>query len=702
MNVGVVHIKRSRDSFLQQFRVGANVGDFLHTHARAKRMKRDAFTIYDGIHDMNTTLRDGACYYLTWQPPRRGGGASITTTETWQVPLSNSSSEREQTEAQVALRELEYFVQQLSMALHDLRLFRRAHSMRAPQIVHLRDWCRMRAHYRGGAPKAMPTKRETTTTEQGLQLRTEIVPGEAREPMKPLNVELFAQGATGYCLLAWESWQEKRHVVSEKLLLAIIPGQKKQQILAYGLHPEPLIEEKEVVFKAPTGHAEDPWNYFVKKVTVVVHMTVEKKIDYKLLHHGQTIQLTLQHAKEVLVDLYADSTAQSQVWTNAGMKATIKAGLQSWSIHDTVNVQWATLRCHEDTARATVLVRCGDPQRIVMLRRSGTALLYTRERVNDPSVPEYTTVWMQMGPEAKQAVGVINAQAQTFQGHWGIARNARSFGLRVAKDKLTEARRALRPEDKSINEHNCSIAPSKRWVLKGVSAEATASELSSAVCPTWPILPIRALTQRKARATWLIEAERNPLVQILETSSGIIVVEEFQQGRQKVPKTEPGKGKGKAKGQGAAQPPAMLASAVDVAAAAATSGRSAGSGPKQSGQALKPSKSQAAASVRQDPLEAGDPWSGYKRGSTSSKEGASAASQSTSLHNPGEAQIMVRLYKAEAAIERIETRQDASEKQLNTMQSFMSDRFQEVMAALNGLHEPKRKVRADENDGRGE
>ena len=325
-----------------------------------------------------------------------------------------------------------------------------------------------------------------------------------------------------------------------------------------------------------------------------------------------------------------------------------------------------------------------------------------RERAADITKVEYITIWQQLGPERTHALGVINAHASKFAGHWGIARNARGYGLRVTKDMLHDVRKALRPEDKSINDRNRALAPSHLWVLKGVMMEATAEELANAICPTWPMLPIRALTQRKTKATWLVEAEENPPTRFLETDRGIILVEEFSQTRSKnSSKAESSKGKGKGKQGFANSAGAALQHPSEGGSDRGDTRKRANS----QARALLPFKSSNISSghaASSDPLAKGDPWSGYKHSQREASSASSSVGQSShGMQSQTEAHIIARLNKAEAAIDRVESRQDAAEQRMKDMQTFMGERFQDVMTALQSLNEPKRKPRVEEGDHRG-
>ena len=121
-------------------------------------------------------------------------------------------------------------------------------------------------------------------------------------------------------------------------------------------------------------------------------------------------------------------------------------------------------------------------------------------------------------------LGVVKAAAKAGA-HWGIARESRNFGLRVPNQDLARFRTLLRPEDTSLNDANRTLIPSGAWVLKGVCAQATSSEISNALCTVWPVLPVKQLSVKKGRATWLIDAAQPPPASIFKAEGQILFVE---------------------------------------------------------------------------------------------------------------------------------------------------------------------------------
>ena len=98
-------------------------------------------------------------------------------------------------------------------------------------------------------------------------------------------------------------------------------------------------------------------------------------------------------------------------------------------------------------------------------------------------------------------------------------------------------------------------------------------------------------------------------------------------------------------------------------------------------------------SKRSDPLSSSDPWASYKGDKEQPRR--EPASGATSSHT--DPAVLARLTQAEEAIQRVENRQEKQERSLDNLQSLMSRRFDEVIAGLTSLQEPKRKQRAEES-----
>ena len=94
-------------------------------------------------------------------------------------------------------------------------------------------------------------------------------------------------------------------------------------------------------------------------------------------------------------------------------------------------------------------------------------------------------------------------------------------------------------------------------------------------------------------------------------------------------------------------------------------------------------------SRKSDPLNSNDPWASYK-GEKEQPRRESGNGATSSHTDPA---VLARLTQAEEAIQRVESRQEKQERNLDNLQSLMTRRFDEVIAGLTSLQEPKRKQR---------
>ena len=112
------------------------------------------------------------------------------------------------------------------------------------------------------------------------------------------------------------------------------------------------------------------------------------------------------------------------------------------------------------------------------------------------------------------------------------------MGVRAEPTTLEQVRAWLRPNDGSLVGANKGLVPTRTWVLKNVQAKATREELTQAICALWAILPVRILSQRKERTTWLVESADGPPSDILQAGKELIFVEEYRQRRPQDPLTQ--------------------------------------------------------------------------------------------------------------------------------------------------------------------
>ena len=256
-DVKLACLKRARSTDqLIQFRSDTSVGQLVEHLASLKRVRKDGFSVFAKT-EQSDALNDGQEYFVTWSKQARGGEGSVDTTVTY-VPSSEVESMDEQAHcAQVHLSQLEDLLHRIKQANAMLQAFKRdgAYSLRT---VHLRDLAsvqgRLAVLARGGAPKKsnpseasmLPGRRwESTEALAGLTLST-IVKVQ-RDPqnagdLPPINSDRFVAGAEGYALLSWDTWTSHHATLSERPLLAVLPGDRLEavkKIAPFGMS-EPL------------------------------------------------------------------------------------------------------------------------------------------------------------------------------------------------------------------------------------------------------------------------------------------------------------------------------------------------------------------------------------------------------------------------------------------------------------------------------
>ena len=666
----VVRRQKRRDT--HTFHGSMTADDLMSTYARAKRLRRDGFTLYRALKP-EETLEDGLEYYMHWETHARGGSTpSVCTTLTY-TPTSHSEACWDMKDARSHLQKVEDLIHRINQANQYLVCFGTITSSR--RVLSLGEVTeRWALQARGGMHRAEehvtrlshePAKWESKQSTKGLIMVTDLSVkiGEGQhQNLESLPADTFAEGATGYSLLAWETWEQVAKIRSPKPLIAILPGRRKQQMTEQHGLPADIIRESEVVMRHPDNPSED--KQFIKGVTIVNHTAEDQKCLFDLKHQGREIAIKPAFAHLVLVDLYQDMAANTQQWDNASIRLTLESAVTGWGVTKDFAWQWPTLKYFKEQGRASVMIRATADARMALLKNSGVSSIFTRERVEQGTKTEYVVVWHLPNSSAQgKPLGIVSAHAKAFQ-HWGIVRNQKSVGLRVLTQDVAKARAALRPSDSVLNESNRQLAPTSLWVLKGV-------------------LPVR-----KQKAVWLIEADSSPPSYVMYASEMIILVEKHDDNR------------GRRKKPGHAQ----TGRSTHEESGRSSQGRDHNERRGEGVRALSTSRAH-----QKDPLGEVDPWAGWKqrdgvgnRPAATSTYSKSPTQPSSSSHQSDPA-VLSRLKRAEDAIERIEQKQQQTDVTLGTMQSFMGQRFEEVLAKLSDLQgEPKRKAREDGRGGNAE
>ena len=209
---------------------------------------------------------------------------------------------------------------------------------------------------------------------------------------------------------------------------------------------------------------------------------------------------------------------------------------------------------------------------------------------------------------------------------------------------------------------NKGLVPTKTWVLKTVQAKATREELTQAICARWAILPVRILSQRKERTTWLVESADDPPSDILQAGKELIFVEKYQQkkpqprarGRSKSrnPREQPQKPRGETPRQG------KRVSWNEPQKPLETRGASEGTA-KMPFWSKRP----------MDPLTQSDSWATYEKSErrTSRLDGGGQSASSS-----GDPAALTRLAQAEQVIQRVEARQERTEHELGSLNALVN------------------------------
>ena len=540
VNVRAVRIKRPRDSLRVQYVGDLKVKELLSAFASSKRVRQDGFTLFREAGQQDDVSPEST-YYLTWQKQNRGGG-SVTTTEPVFSDSMTEVSEGSRS-AREELSRLEDLVIRISTANSYLRMFRKTVSQQRTRVITLQQ-CKkksdpFRQDSRGGMMgkgKQRASRWESTNLEQGLQLRTKLrVKLKERDEgtLQKLVTSDVVSGANGYALLSWETWSSMANLRSPKPLVIILPGVKTTQIEALGAIDMARVRTPEVVLEHSESQDGKKPDLFSKRVTVI-NVTESPEYCFELEHGGSRIEINPAFEHQILVDLYEDTAAKTQDWSVYGLRQVFRNILQTWTIDGSFEPQWPTVRYVALPQRATVVLRADAQARVCLLRASGQNLLFTRESIPRDKVSvqlEYTVVWLQTVAHQGSPAGVIKALATQIEGHYGICRNAKGYGIRSGNGTLAAARTLLRPSDASLNDRNRPMIPTKTYTLRGVSAKATGAELAQAVTSVWPILPLRQVNVRFDKATWQVQSSSEPPSRILHAADMIILVDDHQQGK---------------------------------------------------------------------------------------------------------------------------------------------------------------------------
>ena len=334
------------------------------------------------------------------------------------------------------------------------------------------------------------------------------------EDLKHLTTGDFAHQAKGFAMLAWESWIDLNEISSDHPLIAVLPGNRSEQIQAQTGVSSARIVTCEVALCQPLEEeSRREQRFFAKVVTMVNHTKNMAEPTFMVEHEGQNIEMAPAYKCKVYADYWADLAPHHLEWSHKAVRQAMANALEAMKVKGGYQTQWPTFRLDSSGSKATVLIAADEKAREQLLRLSGVdTLIFTREHQEGKATPppEYCPVWVKMSPsETKNTLGIARAAAAATQ-HWGICRSARNNGVRAPKESIGTLRETLRPADTTLNEQNKTLMAHQQWVVKNVEACATAEELGKALAPHWAVIPIRPLSVRKGKGIWLVQASEKP------------------------------------------------------------------------------------------------------------------------------------------------------------------------------------------------
>ena len=218
----------------------------------------------------------------------------------------------------------------------------------------------------------------------------------ASEPLPVLTVEGFATNAFGMALLTLESWEAVKTVRSERPLVAVLPGNKLDQVRLHEAVPTHCVVTKEVILLHKKSELDGEQKRFAKTVTIINHMAHPQAAVLNLAHGAQDIKLETRYNYQLFGDFFGDTAPPTQLWNNESLRQTFQSTVDAWHVKGSYNFQWISLRFHKDTNKATVMLRADEPARRDLLRNSGRNLIFIRERQVEHGGPkDYVPVWLQ-------------------------------------------------------------------------------------------------------------------------------------------------------------------------------------------------------------------------------------------------------------------------------------------------------------------
>ena len=157
-----------------------------------------------------------------------------------------------------------------------------------------------------------------------------------------------------------------------------------------------------------------------------------------------------------------------------------------------------------------VMLRVESKFLVKFLQMSGQNGIYFQEARSRMSTTDHKVIWLEKDAGFKQALQKASALS-AHMAVFGLARTARSRGVRVLKTDEGAARRHLRPD---LEDDGIEVAGN--WEVKGWPVgTVNKPDVKSALAPCWQVRPLGSKVQNGVRA-WTVAAGGAPPSSVLE------------------------------------------------------------------------------------------------------------------------------------------------------------------------------------------
>eukprot|EP00971_Amphidinium_carterae_P117051 2317962-Amphidinium_carterae.2 len=374
---------------------------------------------------------------------------------------------------------------------------------------------------------------EGRTPDQMLKLQTVMV-DEAQAQVPQMHVSLVTDQSRAVVLVNWATWPEFAKTVSEGVLVALLPGDRRFD----DAEPEAskVSKQEVVLLDQQTGKR------FPRLVTVVLLGKGLAQLEETILPDSR---LSSPTPVEILVEV--DSRMSAAVDPKAALTSFTAELLGT--AHSSKLVFSQVQRQEDQHLLAVARMKTSTADLPKTLAASGKEGVFTRVAFHSKDLaPDMILVWAPKDlavPHLGQFL--LNVQLMT-RSSLGLCRSKYALGVRTTIDLACEVRKQLRTQPIMQLPWTAKLRPTLTFLLRGVPAELDATELSTALNKllSWPAVPQRRLkTGAKSRSTWIVTAEVAPTAQQMRTHSALITIEaSAEPERDRKRKAPKGKGKG--------------------------------------------------------------------------------------------------------------------------------------------------------------